>query len=66
MMEVRLGKIPRATNLKEVMYVIISDTAKSDGVIKTSRNLAMIVGWAKKNGYNIVNLKEFLDSEKES
>ena len=44
MMEVRLGKIPRATNLKEVMYVIISDTAKSDGVIKTSRNLAMIVG----------------------
>ena len=39
--------------------------ADKDDVIFTHRNLDLIVGHAVINGYNIINLKEFLKSIKE-
>lgn len=62
-MDVILEKLKRLTN-KEVRYVLLSTDRTQ--TIKTYKNLYLIVGWAKLNGYNIVNLKEFLESEKES
>lgn len=56
-----LEKTARSASIDGYIYSLLSNDKKS--TIRVSNSLTLIIDWAKNNGYNITNVKEFLNSE---
>lgn len=57
-----LGKAKITATNKEAKYLLLSTDRYT--VIRSSFNLQVLLGIAKREGYTITNLEEFLDLEK--
>ena len=56
-----LEKTARSGGIDGYIYSLLSNDKKS--TIRVSNSLMLIIDWAKKNGYHITNVKEFLNKE---